>query len=88
MLRKHGSGRGRNQRWGEVNQGRTRISCVQRGVKKGLAMDDLSLLEKPVYSTFWFVPFFPNDEARTEQYMEQAGVVGIATWLSFIFGRG
>ena len=37
---------------------------------------------------FWFVPFFPNDEARTEQYMEQAGVVGIATWLSFIFGRG
>ena len=42
--REHGSVNNKEN----IDRGKTRNSCVQRGVKKGLATDTLSSLEKPV----------------------------------------
>jgi hypothetical protein len=59
----------------KVKQGRTRNSCVQRGVKKGLAMDDLSLSEKPVYSTYKIDDFMPLVKALMDEKKERQPIL-------------
>jgi hypothetical protein len=62
--------------------GRTRSSCEQRGVKEGLAMDDLSLSEKPVYSTLRDIHLFPFPVRYIKLAYQQDSMEISSFWLS------